>query len=80
MKILCSTNIPYANEAFGRLGEVTVLPPTRKPLMAGSVISTQFAAWANGARQAETARQRPSTACLVVFIISPIDKFQKTQC
>lgn len=27
MKIICSTNIPYAEEAFGRLGEVVVLEP-----------------------------------------------------
>lgn len=28
MKIICSTNIPYAREAFGRLGDVVVLPPS----------------------------------------------------
>ncbi|MEG0886607.1 MAG: hypothetical protein RSH52_35865, partial [Janthinobacterium sp.] len=44
------------------------------------MISTQLAAWANGARQAETARQRPSTARLVMFIVSPVNKFQKLQC
>ncbi len=28
MKIICSTNMPFAQEAFGRLGEVAIMPPS----------------------------------------------------
>lgn len=27
MKIVCATNIPFAEQAFGKLGQVTILPP-----------------------------------------------------